>query len=210
MQLGLRYVNWVQFAGIADTSLCGVCHCEGDPWLHWASRHVDLRCHILPLCLEKTGALIPFLFRAITLQRCRIVVRGIWGQYQYYCMFCLVTYIVGSNLKSKNQEVSGFSDQWVVNAIADFNEIWHKCLPTLLFETPKVSRNLKKSKFENFHIWKKSAITFAQGCISLCLLIKKISIRITNPLYYYGHYIAMGVVIDRHTPINCHVSIFVE
>ena len=69
------------------------------------------------------GALIPVLLRAITLQHCRIVVRGILGHYQYYCMFCLVTHIVGSNLKSKNQEVSGFSDQWMLNAKVDFNEI---------------------------------------------------------------------------------------
>ena len=51
----------------------------------------------------------------------------------------------------------------MLNATVDFNEIQHKCLPTLLFERPKFSRNLKKSKFENFHI-KKGAITFAQGC----------------------------------------------
>ena len=95
----------------------------------------------MSMCLEKTGALIPFLLRAMTLQPWRIVVRGIWGRYQYYYMFCLVTYIVGSHLKSKNQEVSGFSDQWVLNAMVDFNEISHKCLPTLLFETLKVSRN---------------------------------------------------------------------
>ena len=50
-------------------------------------------------------------------------VRGILGQYQYYCMLCLVTHIVGSNLKSKNQEVSGFIDEMVLNAIVDFNEI---------------------------------------------------------------------------------------
>ena len=109
----------------------------------------------IPMRLKMAGALIPVLLRAIraiTLQRCRIVVRGILGQYQYYCMFCLVTNIVGSNLKSKNQEVSGFSDQLVLNAMVDFNEIKHKCLPTLLFERPKFSRNLKKSKFENFHI----------------------------------------------------------
>ena len=43
--------------------------------------------------------------------------------HKYYCMFCRVTHIVGSNLKSKNQEVSGFSDQWVRNAMVDFNEI---------------------------------------------------------------------------------------
>ena len=73
--------------------------------------------------LKMAGALIPVLLRAITLQRCRIVAQGILGQYQYYCMFCLVTHIVGSNLKSKNQEVSGFSDQWVLNAMVDFNEI---------------------------------------------------------------------------------------
>ena len=47
VQLGLRNVNYVQFAVIADTSSCGVCHCEGDLWLHWAWRHVDLRRHIL-------------------------------------------------------------------------------------------------------------------------------------------------------------------
>ena len=105
--------------------------------------------------LKMAGALIPVLLRAIRaikLQRCRIVVRGTLGQYQYYCMFCLVTNIVGSDLKSKNQEVSGFSDQWVLNAIVDFNDILHKCLPTLLFQRAKFSRNLKKSKFENFHI----------------------------------------------------------
>ena len=76
--------------------------------------------------LKMAGTLIPVLLRvirAITLQRCRIVVRGILGHYQYYCMFCLVTNIEGSNLKSKNQEVSGFSDQWVLNAMVDFNEI---------------------------------------------------------------------------------------
>ena len=60
----------------------------------------------IPMRLKMTGALIPVLLRAIraiTLKRCRIVVRGILGQYQYYCMFCLVTNIVGSDLKSKNQ-----------------------------------------------------------------------------------------------------------
>ena len=80
----------------------------------------------IPMRLKMAGALIPVLFRAIraiTLQRCRIVVRGILEQYQYYCMFCLVTNVVGSNLKSKNQEVSRFSDQWVLNAMVDFNEI---------------------------------------------------------------------------------------
>ena len=102
--------------------------------------------------LKMAGALIPILLRAITPQRCHIVVRGILGQYQYYCMFCLVTHIVGSNLKSKNQEVSGFSYQRVLNAMVDFNEILHKYLPTLLFDTPKFSRNLKKWKFENVHI----------------------------------------------------------
>ena len=108
--------------------------------------------------MPKNRALILVLLRAIraiTLQRCRIVVRDILGQYQYYCMFCLVTDIVGSNLKSKNQEVSGFNDQWVLNAMVDFNEILHKCLTTLLFERPKFSRNLKKSKFESYHIQKK-------------------------------------------------------
>ena len=79
-------------------------------------------------------------------------------------MFCLVTHIVCSKLKSKNQDFSGFNDQWVLNAMVDCNEIYHKCLPTLLFDTPKFSRNLKKSKFENIHIEKKNAITFAQGC----------------------------------------------
>ena len=69
------------------------------------------------------GALIPVLLGAITFQRCRIVVRGILGQFHYYFMFCLVTHIVGSNLKAKNQKVSGFSDQWVFNATVDFNEI---------------------------------------------------------------------------------------
>ena len=69
--------------------------------------------------LKMAGALIPVLLRAITPQRCRIVVRDILGQYQYYCMFCLVTHIVCSNLKSKNQKVSGFSDQWVLNAMVD-------------------------------------------------------------------------------------------
>ena len=101
---------------------------------------------------KMSGALIPVLLRAITLQCCRIVVLGILGKYQYCCMFCLVTHIVGSNLKSKNQKVSGFSDEWVLNAIVDFNEIYHIYLSTLLFETLKFSRNLKKWKFENFHI----------------------------------------------------------
>ena len=80
------------------------------------------------MCLMlMAGALIPVLLRAIiTLQRCRIVARGILGQYQYYCMFCLVTHIVGSKSKSKNQEVSVFSDQWLLNAMVDFNEILHK------------------------------------------------------------------------------------
>ena len=80
----------------------------------------------IPIRLKMAGAVIPVLLRAIraiTLHRCRIVVRGILGQYQYYCMFCLVTNIVGSNLKSKNQEVPGFSDQLVLNDIVDFNEI---------------------------------------------------------------------------------------
>ena len=48
VQLGLRNVNQVQFAVIADTSPCAVCHCEGYLWLHWAWRHVYLRRHILP------------------------------------------------------------------------------------------------------------------------------------------------------------------
>ena len=128
----------------------------------------------IPMRLKMSGALIPVLLRAITLQRCRIVLRGFLWQYQYYCMFCLIKHIVGSNLKSKNQEVSGFSDQWVLNVKVDFNEISHECLPTLQFESTKFSRNLKKSKFENFHI-KKSTITFAQGCneISLYWLQKK-------------------------------------
>ena len=78
----------------------------------------------IPMRLKMAGALIPVLLRAITLQRRRIVVRGISRQYQYYWMFCLVTDIVGSNLKSKNQEVSGFSDQLVLNAKVDFNETW--------------------------------------------------------------------------------------
>ena len=77
----------------------------------------------IPMRLKMSGALIPVLLRAMTLQRCRIVVRGILWQYQYYCMFYLVTHIVGSNLKSKNQAVSGFSDQWVLNAMVYFNEI---------------------------------------------------------------------------------------
>ena len=116
----------------------------------------------IPMRLKMAGALIPVLLRAITLQRCRIVVRGILGQYQYYCMFCPVTHIVGSNLKSKNQEVSGFSDQWVLNAMVVFNEILNECLPALLFERTKFSRNLQKVwKFSHL---KKSAITFAQGC----------------------------------------------
>ena len=105
----------------------------------------------IPMRLKMTGALIPVLLsaiRAITPQRCRIVVWGILGQYQYYCMFCLVTNIVGSNLKSKKQEVSGFSDQWVLNAVVDFNESLHKCLPTLLFERPKFSRSLKIFTFK--------------------------------------------------------------
>ena len=61
----------------------------------------------IPMRLKMAGAFIPVLLRVITLQRYRIVLRGILGQYQYYCMFCLVTHIVGSNLKLKNQEVSG-------------------------------------------------------------------------------------------------------
>ena len=56
VQVGVRNVNLVQFAVIADKSPCGVCHCEGDPWLHWAWRHVDLGCHILP-SVESRGAL---------------------------------------------------------------------------------------------------------------------------------------------------------
>ena len=115
----------------------------------------------IPIRLKMAGALILVLLRAITL--CRIVVRGILGQFQYYCMFCLVTHIVGSNLKSKNQEVSGFSDQWVLNATVDFNGIWHKCLPTPIFETLKFLRNSKKSKFENFHIQKKVPLLLHRG-----------------------------------------------
>ena len=118
---------------------------------------------VIPMRLKMARALIPVLLREITLQRYRIAVRGILGQYQNYCMFCLVTHIVGSNLKSKNQEVAGFGDQWVLNAMVDFNEISHKCLPTLLFETPKFSRNLKKSKFENFHILKKVPLLLHRG-----------------------------------------------
>ena len=56
VQLGLRNVNLVQFAVIADTSPCGVCHCEGDPRLHRAWRHVDLRCH-MQSSVESRGAL---------------------------------------------------------------------------------------------------------------------------------------------------------
>ena len=80
----------------------------------------------IPMHLKKAGAPIPVLLRAIraiALQHCRIAVRGILGQYQNFSMFCLVTNIVGSNLKSKNPEVSGFSDQWVLNSMADFNKI---------------------------------------------------------------------------------------
>ena len=103
----------------------------------------------IPMRLKMAGALIPVLLRAIraiTLQRCRIVVRGILGQYQYYCMFCLVTNIVCSNLKSKNQEVSGFSDQ---------NAYQHFCL-----------------KGPNFHdIWKSQSSkisTFKKKCHYFC------------------------------------------
>ena len=119
----------------------------------------------IPMRLKMSGALIPVLLRAITLQRCRIVLRDFLWQYQYYCIFCLVKHIVGSNLKSKNQEVSGFSDQWVLNVKVDFNEISHECLPTLQFESTKFSRNLKKSKFENFHI-KKKCHYFCTGVFS--------------------------------------------
>ena len=67
-------------------------------------------------------------------------------------MFCPVTHIVGSNLKSKNQEVSGFSDQWVLNAMGDFlmkfkiNANQH-----LYLKLPKF-QEFWKSKFENIHI----------------------------------------------------------
>ena len=61
-------------------------------------------------------------------------------------MFCLVTHIVGSNLKSKNQEVSGFSDQRVLSAMVDFNEILYKCLPTLLVERVKIFKEFEKVK----------------------------------------------------------------
>ena len=171
VQLGLHNVNEVQLAVTADTSPCEVC-LRGRSLTSLGLTACLLKTPYTALCgiprrLEMTGALIPVLLRAITLQHCRIVVRGILGQYQYYCMFYLVTHIVGSNLKSKNQEVSGFSDQWVLNDIVDFNEIWHKCLSTLLFETPKFSRNLKKSKFKKFSHLKKSALTFAQGCMTV-------------------------------------------
>ena len=69
-------------------------------------------------------------------------------------MFCLVTNIVGSNLKSKNQEVSGFSDQWVLNAIVDFNEIkknayQHIYLKGQNFQEIWKSQSLKIFTFKN-------------------------------------------------------------
>ena len=130
VQLGLRYVNQVQFAVIADTSPCGL---RGLPLRGRSLTSLGLTaCRLktpytalcgIPLRLKMAGALIPVLLRAITLPRCRIAVWGILGQYQYFCMFSLVTHIVGSNLKSKHQEVSGLSDQGVLNAMVDFNEI---------------------------------------------------------------------------------------
>ena len=82
-------------------------------------------------------------------------------------MFCLVTHNVGSNLILKNQEVSGFSYQWALNAVVDYNEIYHKCLSTLLYQISKFTRNLKKSKFENFYIYKKVLLLLHRGALEL-------------------------------------------
>ena len=176
VQLGLRNVNEIQFAVIADTSPCRVCHCEGDLWLHWAWRHVDLRRHILP-SVESRCALrwleLSFLFsmRAITLQRCRIVLRGILGQYQYYYMFCLVTHIVGSNLKLKNQEVSGFSINgcstlWSISMKFNMNNYQPFYLKDPNFHEICKSQSLKIVTFKI-----KSAITFAQGCMTCYVVL---------------------------------------
>ena len=89
--------------------------------LHRAWQHANLRCHIT--IVRMAGALLIVPLRALTLQRCRIGVGGILGQYQYYCVLCLVTHNAGFNVKSTNQEVSGFGDQWGFNVIVDFNEI---------------------------------------------------------------------------------------
>ena len=129
----------------------------------------------IPRRIEITGAPIPFPLRAITLQRCRIVYGAFSGQYDYqkYCMFCLVTHNVGSNLILKNQEVSGFSDQRALNAMVDSNEIYHKWLSTLLVWISKFSRNLKKSKVENFYIYKDVPLLLHRGVWSLvmCLVL---------------------------------------
>ena len=75
-------------------------------------------------------------------------------------MFCLVTHIVSSNLKSKNQEVSGFSDQWVLNAMVDFNEIKIIAYQHFYF------------KHQNFQeIWKSQTLkifTFKKKCHYFC------------------------------------------
>ena len=81
VQLGLRNVNEVQFAVTADTSPCEVC-LRGRSLTSLGMTACRLQTPYTALCriprrLEMTGALIPVLLRAITLQRCRIV---IWVQ----------------------------------------------------------------------------------------------------------------------------------
>ena len=164
VQLGIRNVNEVQFAVTADTSPCEVC-LRGRSLTSLGLTACRLKTPYTALCgiprrLEMTGAPIPILLRAITFQHFRIVVWGILGQYQYYRMFYLVTHIVGSNLKSKNQEISGFSDQWVLDVMVDFNEIWHKCLSTLLFETAKFQEIWTSQSMKIF--------TFKKKCHYFC------------------------------------------
>ena len=81
-------------------------------------------------------------------------------------MFCLVKHNVGSNLILKNQEVTGFSDQWALNALVDYNDIYYKCLSTLLFWVSKFSKKLKKSKLEIFYTYKKVPLLLRMGVLA--------------------------------------------
>ena len=101
--------------------------------------------------LKMAGALIPVLLRAIKLQRCRIVVRGILGQYQYYCMFCLVTHIVGSNFKIKRSlgsAINGCSTLWSISMKFKINAYQHFYLTGPNFQEIWKSQSLKIFTFK--------------------------------------------------------------
>ena len=79
VQLGLRYVHEVQFEVIADTSPCEVC-LRGRSLTSLGLTACRLKTAYTALCgiprrLEMT-ALIPVLLRAITLQRCSVLLYG--------------------------------------------------------------------------------------------------------------------------------------